>query len=147
MDEELALPEEILSYIKKPIDSMKPGERKKLDQYFRVNETHPLTVAKSKFEQAKKTLDQFNDSLPSTMVMKEKAAPKDAFILNRGEYNQPLEKVGRALPRALPPLPEGEPENRLGLARWLVSGDHPLTGRVWVTVSYTHLTLPTSDLV
>ncbi len=132
LDEEFALPEEILAYIKKPIDSMKLGERKKLDQYFRVNERHPLTVAKSKVEQAKKTLDQFNDSLPSTMVMKEKAVPKDAFILNRGEYDQPLEKVGRALPRALPPLPEGEPVNRLGLARWLVSGDHPLTGRVWV---------------
>ena len=66
------------------------------------------------------------------MVMKERATPKDAFILNRGEYDQPTEKVGRALPAVLPPLPEGEPVNRLGLARWLVSGEHPLTARVWV---------------
>jgi hypothetical protein len=34
--------------------------------------------------------------------------------------NRP-EKVGRALPAVLPPLPEGQPNDRLGLARWLVS--------------------------
>ena len=64
--------------------------------------------------------------------MKEKASPKDAFILNRGEYDQPTEKVARALPAVLPALPEGAPNDRLGLAQWLVSGDHPLTARVWV---------------
>jgi hypothetical protein len=70
--------------------------------------------------------------VPSTMIMKEKASPKDAFILNRGEYDQPTEKVARSLPAVLPALPEGAPNNRLGLAQWLVSGDHPLTARVWV---------------
>jgi hypothetical protein len=66
------------------------------------------------------------------MVMKELAKPKDAFVLDRGEYDRPGAKVERKLPAALPPLPAGEPNNRLGFARWLVSGQHPLTARVWV---------------
>ncbi len=38
----------------------------------------------------------------------------------------------RVLPKGLPPLPAGAPNNRLGFAQWLVSGEHPLTARVWV---------------
>jgi Protein of unknown function (DUF1553) len=66
------------------------------------------------------------------MVMKERPEPRDAFILTRGEYDKPGEKVPRILPAALPPLPPGASNDRLGLARWLVSGQHPLTARVWV---------------
>jgi hypothetical protein len=107
-------------------------ERKKLEQFFKSNDRNPVSQGQKQVAQAKKALDNFKNTLPSTMVMKERATPKDAFILNRGEYDQPTEKVGRKLPAVLPPLPEGEPVNRLGLARWLVSGDHPLTARVWV---------------
>ena len=53
-------------------------------------------------------------------------------LLKRGEYDQRGEKVGRAVPAFLPPLPPGEPVNRLGLARWLVAPNHPLTARVAV---------------
>jgi hypothetical protein len=40
--------------------------------------------------------------------------------------------VEAGLPAFLPPLPEGTKPDRLSLARWLVSRDHPLTSRVWV---------------
>jgi hypothetical protein len=111
---------------------LKPGESKKLEQYFKANARNPVSQAQAKVNQAKKALDNFKNSLPSTMIMKEKPAPKDAFVLTRGEYDQPTEKVERKLPGVFPALEEKEPVNRLGLARWLVSGDHPLTARVWV---------------
>ena len=66
------------------------------------------------------------------MVMQEMAKPRDAFILKRGEYDKPGEKVTMGVPAALPPLPEGAPLNRLGLAQWMVDPRHPLTARVAV---------------
>ncbi len=130
---------EISSLLAKADEALKPGEKAKLEKHFKSTVPSPSTQAKSKVEQAKKALENFKNSLPSTMVMKERAQPKDAFILNRGEYDQPTEKVSRALPAVLPPLPEGEPVNRLGLARWLVSGEHPLTARVWVNRTWERL--------
>ena len=70
--------------------------------------------------------------LPSAIVMNERAKPKDTFILLRGVYDRPGEKVTAATPAVLPPLPKDAPGNRLGLARWLVSAEHPLTARVTV---------------
>ncbi|MBL8188993.1 MAG: DUF1553 domain-containing protein, partial [Acidobacteria bacterium] len=66
------------------------------------------------------------------MVMQETAEPRPAYVLRRGAYDQPAEQVGRAVPAVLPPLPAEFPNNRLGLARWLVSKEHPLTARVQV---------------
>ncbi len=68
----------------------------------------------------------------STMVMAIADKPRDTFILNRGDYAQPGEKVGVGTPAALPPLPSGAPENRLGLAQWVTMPENPLTARVAV---------------
>ena len=53
------------------------------------------------------------------MVMQEAAAPRPAFVLRRGEYNQPDKErpVSRRPPLILGPLPATSPKNRLGLAR------------------------------
>ncbi|RUL87359.1 PSD1 and planctomycete cytochrome C domain-containing protein [Tautonia sociabilis] len=87
----------------------------------------PLLAERAAVEKARKELE---DSIPTTLVWKEMAEPKPAYILNRGEYDQRGEQVGRAVPAFLPPMPDGAPKDRLGLARWLVDPSHPLTARV-----------------
>ncbi len=66
------------------------------------------------------------------MAMREMAAPKPAFILKRGSYDQPQGAVTADTPRVLPPFPVDAPRNRLGLARWLTDPEHPLMARVTV---------------
>jgi len=70
---------------------------------------------------------------PVTHIQQEKPASEAvAHVLFRGQYDQPREKVTAQTPEALPPMPPEAPKNRLGLARWLVSADNPLTARVTV---------------
>jgi Protein of unknown function (DUF1553)/Protein of unknown function (DUF1549)/Concanavalin A-like lectin/glucanases superfamily/Planctomycete cytochrome C len=64
-------------------------------------------------------------------VMEEKGDAAMAFVLFRGEYDKRRDQVSADTPEALPPLGD-LPHNRLGLARWLVRDDHPLTARVAV---------------
>jgi hypothetical protein len=66
------------------------------------------------------------------MVMAELPTPRKTHVLLRGEYDKPRDEVTAGTPAALPPMPEDFPRNRLGLARWLVMPDHPLTARVAV---------------
>jgi hypothetical protein len=71
-------------------------------------------------------------SIPTVMVMKEMPKPRDAFVLLRGIYDHHGDKVTATTPAFLPPMPAGVPNNRLGLAKWIVSPDNPLTSRVTV---------------
>jgi hypothetical protein len=64
--------------------------------------------------------------------MNERPTEPGAFVLFRGEYDKRRDPVKAETPKALPPLPADLPHNRLGLARWLLSKDHPLTARVTV---------------
>ncbi len=74
----------------------------------------------------------FEDGLPTTMVMEEPAEAKPTFVRDRGLYDALGERVNRGTPKVLPAMPEHLPNNRLGLAQWLVSGNHPLVARVTV---------------
>ncbi len=65
-------------------------------------------------------------------VMNEKSEMAKAYILDRGEYDKRKEEVKPDTPDILPPFPENLPKNRLGLARWLMLQEHPLTSRVTV---------------
>lgn len=65
-------------------------------------------------------------------VANEKTEPAMAHVLFRGEYDKRRDQVSADTPELLPPFPAELPRNRLGLARWLLRVEHPLTARVTV---------------
>jgi hypothetical protein len=71
--------------------------------------------------------------IPRTLVTTA-GRPRVVRVLPRGDWMDGSgEVVTPGVPRSLPPLPAGGARaTRLDLARWLVSGDNPLTARVFV---------------
>ncbi len=63
-------------------------------------------------------------------IMREMPVPRETFVMQRGDFLTPGRKVAAATPAALNPFPEDAPRDRLGLARWIVAPENPLTARV-----------------
>jgi hypothetical protein len=67
-----------------------------------------------------------------TLIATEKPTPAYADTLKRGDYYSRVERVGPGTPHFLPPPPTGAPEDRRGLADWLLAPEQPLFARVTV---------------
>ncbi len=68
-----------------------------------------------------------------TLVAQDLPKPRPTHLLRRGEYDQPVgDPLQPGVMAVMGVMPEGAPRNRLGLAQWLTSRDHPLTARVLV---------------
>jgi hypothetical protein len=117
-------------------DKLTDAQRRQIQDHFveRVdaNTRSVFAPLHQQADDAAKQITQIESSAAITLIYREAKTPRPAQVLNRGEYDQPLHEVPRATPPALPPLPEGAPLDRLGLAQWLVAPEHPLTARVHV---------------
>jgi hypothetical protein len=116
-----------------PVAQRSEAQREKIALYFLANHA-PAAIGRAWADlvAVRKEKEQFVDSLPTVMVMRERETPRETFMLVRGAYDKPGDKVVPGVPAVLPPLPNGAPNNRLGFARWLVDSANPLTSRVAV---------------
>ena len=91
----------------------------------------PILAEKAPLEKERTRVES---TVPITFVMRDMATPRETFVMERGQYDKRGEKVTRGVPAVLPALPAktGAEYNRLDLANWLVSREHPLTSRVAV---------------
>ena len=121
-----------------PLASRTPAQKKEIESYFRASVASPVKSADDALAAAKSAYDKLDRSLPTVMVMKENPQPRDTFVLSRGEYDKPTMKVSMATPAVLHPMKKDSPINRLGLARWVVDPENPLTARVWVNRAWEH---------
>ena len=94
-----------------------------------------LAAINKKKEEIEKKKEALKKEIPSTFVMADLPKARESFVMVRGQYDNPGEKVSRGVPAflpSLPPKPKDRDYNRLDLADWLVRNDHPLTSRVIV---------------
>ena len=134
--EKSTVPPPVRDAIKSEADKRTPEQAKLIRDHF-VQYIHPKT--RTTFEPLQKQVDDMTKqrsdtdaAIAITMIMEDLPQPRDTFVLKRGEYDKPGDKVEANVPAMFPPLPDGAPKNRLGLAKWLVDPSHPLTARVAV---------------
>ena len=148
---EVYTPSEILNIVGKPAEKRTSAEKAKLRKQFLENHSPEAKQLAAQIEKLKKKEQAIQKAVTTTMVMQEMPKPRDAFILQRGEYDQRGEKVQAGVPPSLPPMGNGASKNRLGLAKWMVQPGHPLTARVavnrfWQMVFGSGIVKTTEDL-
>lgn len=110
-----------------------------LRNYYRTRDPEYAQLLQQ-LREAKQKRDQQSAQNLQVMVMDRLEIPRSTYILDRGIYNKPIKDtvVKRDVPEVLPALPVEQQNDRLALAKWLVSPDHPLTGRVTVNRYWQH---------
>ncbi len=103
-----------------------------IESYFLNNCDEPYRQLAVQAHEVRRRQTEIEAAIPTTMVMQEMDTPRETFVLERGAYDHPTDRVTPGVPEFLPPLPEGAPANRLAFARWLVDPANPLTARVTV---------------
>ncbi|MBX9655034.1 DUF1553 domain-containing protein [bacterium] len=95
-----------------------------------LDKTYQELNARSEALQAEKAAIEGRATIAH--VMQEKQDPAMAYVLYRGEYDKRRDKVTPTTPTVLPAMAADLPRTRLGLAKWLLQPEHPLTARVTV---------------
>lgn len=118
--------------LKIPAAERTPAQQKQIVQLWSMENDRSYKTLSDNLTQLSRDKQKLDQSITTVMVMKEMAKPRPAYVLIRGQYDHHGEEVKAAIPKFLPPLPKGAPNNRLGFAEWVVSPSNPLTARVTV---------------
>ncbi|NQV22971.1 MAG: DUF1553 domain-containing protein [Rhodopirellula sp.] len=94
----------------------------------------PDDSIKSMIEAKQKSLTDLRNTITRTPVMKELAEGKrrETRLHQRGNFLDPGEQVEPAVLRKFGMTSDDAPQNRLGVARWIMQPENPLTARVMV---------------
>ena len=117
---------------KKEPEKRNDKEKGQLKDFLAAWADGPYREALKELAAVETDLFRIQSSTATTLVMNEKDEAPKAHLLMRGEYEQKGDEVTPAFPAFLPTIDPELPMNRLGLAKWLVHPDHPLTARVAV---------------
>ena len=117
-------------------DAQIAAKKKLREKQLAAKDTKPhLEALARELSALEKQRTELDKNIPGTFIFRDLDKPRDSFVMIRGQYNKPGAKVEPGVPAFLPHLKKANANgraNRLDLARWLVSPEHPLTARVTV---------------
>jgi hypothetical protein len=127
----LPVPEDVRAVLLTPAPGRSADEKRALAKWFRPL-APSLDPARARLRAIAAELEGMN--VVTALVMQERPGFErpSTLVREKGSFTSPGERVEAAVPPALGSLPQDQPANRLGLARWLASDDNPLTARVTV---------------
>ncbi len=128
---EWMVPTSFSSLIAKSPSDWSDDDKKKLTEHLQSMSSEYRSIS-NRLAELEANLKKLRSEIPTTLVMSEMEKPRSTHILMRGAYDKPADEVVAASPSILPPMQNEWPRNRLGLAKWLVDRDNPLTARVTV---------------
>src|SRR5262245_52104882 len=97
---------------------------------------HVLTT-RNTLEAARETLKKKEPVATTTMVVRERKAPRVTNVMLGGDFTRKGAKVTPGFPAALPATPQAA--TRMDLARWIIDPGNPLTARVTVNRAWGQL--------
>jgi hypothetical protein len=155
-------------------------DRNELHRYYKENHAVDYLRAVKALTEARNRKNGMFAAIPTTLIMEEMVPPRETHLLVRGDFRSKGERVLPGTPAFLPPIQkvfarnqdghihidythdasasDSDPAsttdwlpNRLDLAAWLVSPEHPLTARVtvnryWALLFGTGLVATLNDL-
>jgi hypothetical protein len=92
-----------------------------------------IAKAKTSETNALKKLEKKREKIGTYLPVMVELPTKErrvSHVLFKGSYLSPGDEVSPGVPAAFNPWPVGAPTNRLGVAKWLMSPENPLTARV-----------------
>jgi hypothetical protein len=124
------IPTPVQAILKRPEAERSKDEAAKLAAFHR-SIAPELAPIREKLAATKKHLEGLKAAItvPIMRDLPENRRRKTQIQI-RGNFLVKGKDVSEGVPGILHPFPEGEAKNRLGLARWLMSPDNPLTARI-----------------
>jgi len=92
----------------------------------------PFAKAKSGLHKLYAEENALISEVRQIMTMRDMPGQRAAYRLNRGQYTERREEAYPATPKNLFSMDKDWPNNRLGLAKWMIDGRNPLVSRVAV---------------
>jgi hypothetical protein len=130
----------VAELVRKPLDKWNADEWHVASEYYFNEIDKPSIDARKQIQQLNAQLEKLSVGGDLTLVSWEKPTTLAyANVLTRGVYSARAERVSADTPHFLPPIPAGQPHNRLALAKWTVSAENPLTARVVVNRMWAEL--------
>ena len=129
VQERLSVPAEVLAVIDTPADMRTAEQSQQLAAHYRT-----VSPALKPLREKIAALEKSKPAEPTVPVMQElaKDQQRKTWLMVKGNFLNKGDELSPAFPSAFHTLPDDVPRDRLGLAKWLVHPDNPLTARVAV---------------